>query len=232
MSSRVQVQDCSPTRTSLTEPLTELPNPMIGSGDTDPSTASGITMRVGLGTSSTLASYGLGPSLDLLTGRLRVLACGDAPTVSRAVASASGRRAADGSWSVTATGGAAHDGIGVTVGRERFSGPPWGAGSLLVTDGAGDARVGRAARAARRRRRLGRGAVRRHDVRRPRAPPAELPLRVLTADRVVHPFVVAIDPAPLRAALGAGVPRPAEDRRTLTGMGDLHGAPGARPHER
>jgi hypothetical protein len=206
VSSRLQVQDCSPSRGDLTEPLTELPNPMIGSGYADPSTASGIALRVGLGTSTMVASYGLGPSLDLLAGRLRVLACGGAPTVSAQVASATGSRARDGSWSVAARVALRTSGIGVTVGRERFSGPPWGAGSLLVTDGA-ETR-GWAAQPAQLDGGAGSVVVRfggtTCDDHGP--PPAELPLRVLTADRVVHPFVVDIDPAPLRAALEQACP--------------------------
>ncbi|HET7901453.1 MAG TPA: hypothetical protein VFL59_09715 [Candidatus Nanopelagicales bacterium] len=200
VSSRVQVQDCSPDRVPLTEPLTQLPSPMIGSGYVDPSTASGITLRVGLGTSSMLASYGLGPSLDLLAGRLRTLACGGTASVSSTIASASGRRAPDGSWTVAARIALRTTGIGVTVGRERFSGPPWGAGSQLVTDGASS----RGWEAEPAQLDGGAGSVQVvfagtscDDA---SAPPTHLPLRVVTADRVVHPFVARVDPTLLRAA--------------------------------
>lgn len=206
VSSRLQVQDCSPARPSLAEPLTTLPNPMIGSGYADPSTASGITMRVGLGTSSTLASYGLGPSLDLLTARLRTLACGDAPSVTARVASATGRRADDGSWSVTARIALRTTGIGVTVGRERFSGPPWGAGSQLVTDGP----VGRGWEAQPAQLDGGAGAASvvlvGSTCSEAGVPPTTLPLRVVTADRVVHPFVAAVDPTLLEQAFAQACP--------------------------
>ncbi len=206
VSSRLQVQDCTPTRTELTEPLTTLPNPMIGSGYADPASASGITMRVGLGTSSTLASYGLGPSLDLLAARLRTLACGDAPTVTAQVASASGRRSGDGSWSVTARIALRTTGIGVTVGRERFSGPPWGAGSQLVTDGP----VGRGWEAQPAQLDGGAGSavvtLVGTSCDEAGAPPSSLPLRVVTADRIVHPFVAPIGPTLLRQAFAQACP--------------------------
>ena len=200
VSSRLQVQDCTAARPSLTEPLTELPNPMIGSGYADPSAASGLTLRVGLGTSTMLASYGLGPSLDLLSARLRTMTCGDAPAVTADVASATGRRGLDGSWSVTAKVALRTTGIGVTVGRERFSGPPWGAGSQLVTDGA-ETRGWEAQPAQ-----LDGGAgsvfvtFAGTSCQEAGPAPTTLPLRVVTADRVVHPFVAQVDPAALDAA--------------------------------
>ena len=207
VSSRLQVQDCSPDRAGLTSPLSTLPNPMIGPGYGDPATASGVTLRIGLGTSTTLASYGLGPSLDLLAGRLRTLACGQAPSVTARVASASGQRSPDGSWTVSARIALRTTGIGVTVGRERFTGPPWGAGSQLVTDG--PATRGWEAQPAQLDGGAGPAVVvfagTAWDEAGP--PPATLPLRVVTADRAVHPFVAAIDGSTLRAAFAQACPR-------------------------
>ncbi len=208
VSSRLQVQDCSPTRTSLSDPLAQLPNPVVTAGYSDPSALAGITLRVGLGTSTTLASYALGPSLDLLTGRLRTLACASAPTVTADVASATGRRGSDGSWSVTARIALRTSGIGVTVGRERFSGPPWGAGSQLVTDG--PASRGWEAQPAQLDGGAGSAIVTFAGTAcdEAEAPPTSLPLRVITADRVVHPFVATIDPALLRVAFSQACSAP------------------------
>ena len=97
-------------------------------------------------------------------------------------------------------------GIGVTVGRERFSGPPGGAGSQLVTDGP----VGRGWEAQPAQLDGGAGSavvtLVGTSCEEAGAPPSSLPLRVVTADRVVHPFVAPIDATLLRQAFAQACP--------------------------
>jgi hypothetical protein len=107
--------------------LDTLPNPVPWAARSAP----GIALQVGLGTTTTLASY---PLVGSALGReLADGACRGAPAIGAALSSVEGSRAADGSWQVDSVYQLRSNGVRVRVGREHFDGPPAGAGSILTT---------------------------------------------------------------------------------------------------
>lgn len=200
VSSRLLVTDC--TSTPRTEAVLDMPHPTLGAGYLDPTALAGVTLRVGQGDAHLLASYPLTTTVADLGARLRATACRTPPSVTTRLVSASGRSAADGSWLVTGEFAFRTTGIGVTVGREQFDGPAWGAGSVLATSGElgtrwswSPARLdGGAGRVVL----TFTGASCRDAT---DTVPSSLPVRVTTADRVAYPFELPVDSAALRKAV-------------------------------
>lgn len=123
ITSRVLVHDC--TTTPRVAALAELPNAAPGAV----STAPGITLQVGLGEATTLASYPI-QGADL-GAALQRGACQGRPELSTRLLSAQGARSPDGSWAVTGRYEVQSTGVRITIGREHFDGPPTGEGSIL-----------------------------------------------------------------------------------------------------
>jgi hypothetical protein len=205
VSSRLLVQDCNDLPRPA--PVGDLPNPQIGLVQGDAAARAGITLRVRLGASSMLASYPLPDSVATLAQRLRSSACAAPPEVAARLVSAEGSPSAQGGWVVSGTWAMRTSGVGITIGREHFTGPPWGAGSSLVTEGD----VDRAWDAAPSRLDGGAGSL----VVSFTGPscstasdtaPETLPVRVMTADRVVYPFLLPIETTSLRQALASACP--------------------------
>jgi hypothetical protein len=125
VTTRLLVHDCLGTP-ELTA-VSRLPNPVPGAGETSP----GITLQVGLGAATTLASYPLqggdvGAALERGT-------CAGRPEITTRLSAAQGTRSADGSWLVTGLYEIRTGGVRVRVGREHFAGPAVGEGSILAT---------------------------------------------------------------------------------------------------
>lgn len=121
--SRVLVHDC--TTTPRVEPLGGLPNATPGAVATSP----GITLQVGLGEATRLASYPI-PGADL-GASLERGTCQGRPELSTRLISVRGDRSPAGSWAVTGRYEVRSGGVRITVGREHFDGPPAGEGSIL-----------------------------------------------------------------------------------------------------
>ncbi len=201
---RLLEHDCAgPAQASA---LTDLPGPVVGPGYPMPRGQAGITVRIGLGAESTLASYPLPWTVAELTDRLAAIACTGRPTVSARLVDLQGSRAADGSWVVTGTYDVRTTGVGISLGRDRFSGPPDGAGAAVTTTESLVPGVLWVLTPAR----LDGGAGRLPvtfsgpDCRdRDRGVPTSMPVRVTTADRSVYPFELPLDPAALERAVDA-----------------------------
>ncbi|MFN8168316.1 MAG: hypothetical protein U0S36_06000 [Candidatus Nanopelagicales bacterium] len=119
------VHDCRAT--PALPPASTLPNPLEWAVPDAPA----VTLQVGLGRATALASY---PADDRRLGRdLAAEVCSGAPRVSAVLESAEGARTKDGGWQVQATYRMRTDGVRVRVGREHFAGPAVGAGSFLTT---------------------------------------------------------------------------------------------------
>ncbi len=129
VTTRALVHDC--LATPSLPALDSLPNPVPWAARSAP----GIALQVGLGTSTTLASY---PLVGSALGReLAAGACSGAPAVSAALTSVEGSRTANGSWQVGGVYQLRSNGVRLRVGREHFDGPPAGAGSILTTPATG-----------------------------------------------------------------------------------------------
>jgi hypothetical protein len=125
ITTRALVHDCLAVPSLA--PLGELPDPVPWAARSAP----GVALQVGLGAATTLASFplvGSGVGRDLAAG-----ACRGAPEVSARATSVVAARAAEGSWEVTVGYLVRTAGVRVRVGREHFSGPPEGQGSILAT---------------------------------------------------------------------------------------------------
>lgn len=133
LQSRLLVDDCGAG--PLLRPVLDDPVPVLGPGYGDPAAAPGVTLRIGLGDESALASYPWPLTLDVAHDRLRAFACVRPPAVSAQLVSAVGERTAGAAWAVDAQVHVRTSGIGITLGAERFTGPAWGSGSTLVTGG-------------------------------------------------------------------------------------------------
>lgn len=119
------VHDC---RTTPALPaVSTLPNAQEWAAPDSPA----ITLQVGLGRATALASY---PTDGARLGReLADAVCSGKPRVSAVLESAEGARTTRGGWQVQATYRMRTDGVRVRVGREHFDGPAVGAGSFLTT---------------------------------------------------------------------------------------------------
>jgi hypothetical protein len=203
VTTRMLVHDCSAT--PVPSALTELPRPVFGPGYAVPQAMSGVTVRLGLGSEWTLASYALPWTVEQLAGRLSA-ACADAPTVSARLLDVAGSRSIDGSWLVTGTYDVRTSGVGVTLGREHFTGPPAGEGSTLATTDSLVPGVRWVLAPTQLDGGAGRIPVTFSGIScddRDRGIPTSMALRVTTADRAVHPFELPLDAARLRAAVDA-----------------------------
>lgn len=188
LTTRALVHDCF-ARPALTA-LAQLPNPANASA------AGGLTFEIGIGDRTRLASYAVPRPYDV--GSTLAAACTGATGVTASVAGISGLTVGvRDAWSATALVQARSDGIGITFGREHFDGGESGGGSLLTSDpeardpgqqwSFGPTRLDGGA---------GRMPVpvqggRCADVQ--STPPQRLAVRVLTADRSVHPYEVVVD---------------------------------------
>jgi hypothetical protein len=188
ITTRALVHDCF-VQPSLTG-LDQLPNPANGSA------AAGLTLEVGIGDRMRVASYAV-PGADALGSALGA-ACTGATGVTATVAGIGGTTiGAQDEWTATALVEARSDGIGITFGREHFDGAADGGESLLTSDPAArdtgqqwafgptqlDGGAGRMLVPVQG------GSCRDLQT----APPQRIAVRVLTADRSVHPYEVAVD---------------------------------------
>ena len=128
---RLLLHDCS-AASSLTA-LADLPNPVSPRGYVDQSAAPGITLRLGIADRTALSSYALPRLRDELAGQLSALACAGRPTLSATLVDVQGQAQPGGGWSVSGTYDLRTSGVGVTLGREHFTGPALGQGSSLAT---------------------------------------------------------------------------------------------------
>jgi hypothetical protein len=197
VATRVLLHDCAASP-ALT-PLNALRNP-------NGTTASpGLTLGLALGGRTRVASYAV-PGADVLADRLAG-ACTGATGVTARIGDI-GSAAVDerGRWTVNALVEARSDGMGLTFGREHFSGGAAGVDSLLTSETAlerdGEWAFGPA--------RLDGGAGRMlvpvsggscSSV--PTAAPPSLAVRVLMPDRSVHPYEVLVDDVRLLRAVAA-----------------------------
>ncbi len=199
---RVLVHDCSAL--PRFDSLNVLPNPVGGLGSSDLVGGPGLTLRLWLGPSSALSSYAIPSTVEALGRQLAGTACAGRPTLTVAPIDAEAAVAADGSWVVTGTYSFRTNGVGITVGREHFSGPAAGQGSVLATTESIVPGVAWAMAPTQ----LDGGAGRLPvlfsgtscaDVF--DAAPSTLAVRVVGADRSVHPFEVPLDTAELTRAV-------------------------------
>jgi hypothetical protein len=203
VTTRVLVHDCSaPPRPTA---LTELPGPVFGPGYALPQAMSGVTVLLGLGTEWTLVSYALPWTVGQLGERLAT-ACLGAPTVSARLLDVSGSRSIDGSWLVTGTYDVRTSGIGVTLGREHFTGPPAGEGSSLATTDSLVPGVRWVLAPTQLDGGAGRLPVTFSGITcddRDRGIPTSMAIRVTTSTRFVYPFERPLDAGALRRAVDA-----------------------------
>jgi hypothetical protein len=200
---RLLVHDCAATPRPIA--LTELPGPVFGPGNAVPQAMSGVTVRLGLGSEWTLVSYALPWTVGQLANRLSA-ACAGAPTVSARLVDLAGSRSIDGSWLVTGTYDVRTSGVGVTLGREHFTGPPTGEGAALATSDPLVPGLGWVLAPTQLDGGAGRIPVTFSGIScddRDRGIPTSMAVRVTTADRFVHPFELPLDSARLRAAVDA-----------------------------
>lgn len=130
VATRLFVHDCGGPASF--DPITTLPNPVLGTGVEAPVARAGVTLRVGLGTQWRLASYPLPWTVAQVRDHLAATTCAGHPRLTTALVDVSGTRAADGSWTVAGWYGVTTTGIGITLGREGFTGGPVGEGSTLA----------------------------------------------------------------------------------------------------
>ena len=187
-----------------------------------------MTLRLGLGTESTIASYALPWSVTQLSERLTSLGCTGAPTVSAQLVDVVGSRSIDGSWLVTGSYDVRTSGIGVTLGREHFTGPPAGQGSSLATTDSTVPGVRWVLAPTQLDGGAGRLPVTFSGIScddRDRGVPTSMAVRVTTADRFAYPFELPLDPATLRDAVDTAC-SPASTV-TVPGWGEV--TPGSTP---
>ncbi len=125
LATRLLVHDCS-TPTAF-RPLGDLPNPAAGAA-----AAPAFTARLQLGSATMLASFPLAER-DTLAATFAATACQAAPRISASLVDTRGVLRPDGTVEVRALYAVSTTGIGVSVGREHFSGGPAGQGSVLAT---------------------------------------------------------------------------------------------------
>jgi hypothetical protein len=203
IATRLLVHDCSATPRPAA--LTELPGPVVGPGYAVPQAMSGVTVRLGLGSEWTLVSYALPWTVGQLADRLST-ACAGAPAVSARLLDVAGSRSIDGSWLVTGTYDVRTSGIGVTLGREHFTGPPAGEGSSLATTDSLVPGVRWVLAPVQLDGGAGRLPVTFSGIScddRDRGIPTSMALRVTTASRFAYPFELPLDAGALRAAVDA-----------------------------
>ncbi len=201
LATRVLVHDCSASP-ELT-PLASLANP-AGEGD-----AGGLTLVVGLGERTRTASYAV-PTADELS-RTLAASCTGATGVTAGIDDVGlPSFGSDGSWEVPALVSARSDGIGITFGREHFTGGESGVDSVLTSESSsvggpgpsvgdrwafGPARIdGGAGRMLVPVRGGSCAAVQ-------TASPQWMAVRVLMPDRSVHPYEVPVDDLTLLRAV-------------------------------
>ena len=215
LDTRLLEHDCAgPARPPA---LSELPGARPG-GHPAAGDDAGITLRVGLGTDWTIASYPLPWTVGDLGDRLARTACAGHPAVTGRLVDVTGTRTSDGGWAVTGRYEVRTTGIGIALGREHFTGPPDGSGSVLTTvdalvpglrwalspirldGGAGELPVTYTGGTCN-----GRGL----------GVPRSMGVWVTTADRSSYPFELPLDPTVLlRAADVACSPGGGSDRGT------------------
>jgi hypothetical protein len=203
VTTRMLVHDCAATPRPAA--LTELPNPLLGKGHAVPQAQSGITVRLGLGSEWTNASYALPWTVSQLAGRLST-ACEGAPTVQAELVDVSGSRSMDGSWLVTGTYDVRTSGIGIALGREHFTGPAVGKGSSLATTDSLVPGVRWVLAPTQFDGGAGRLPVTFSGIScedRDRGVPTSMAVHVTTTDRVVYPYELPLDSARLRTAVDA-----------------------------
>jgi len=201
VTTRLLVHDC--TTAPSPAALTELPNPVFGPGYAVPAAQSGITVRLGLGSEWTNASYSLPWSVTQLADRLAT-ACEGAPTVQAKLVDVAGSRSMDGSWLVTGTYDVRTSGIGITLGREHFSGPAAGEGSSLATTDSLVPGVRWVLAPTQLDGGAGRLPVTFSGIScddRDRGVPTSMAVRVTSTERFVYPFELPLDSAELRSAV-------------------------------
>lgn len=193
LATRVLVHDC--TEAPALTVLGGLPN---ASG---PDGAGGLTLEVGMGSRMRVASYPVGGAEAL--ERALATACTGATGVTAGIDDVGlPSFGSDGSWEVPALVSARSDGIGITFGREHFSGGESGVDSVLTSESStvggpgpsvgdrwafGPARIdGGAGRMLVPVRGGSCAAVQ-------TASPQWMAIRVLMPDRSVHPYEVPVD---------------------------------------
>jgi len=222
---RMLVHDCAgPSRAPA---LLDLPGPVVGAGDAVPGSQAGITVRLGLGDRWVTVSYALPWSVSTLSQRLAALACADPPSVSAQLVDVAGSRSIDGSWLVTGTYQVRTSGIGITLGREHFTGDAAPDSSLATTDsrvpgvrwvfaptqldgGSGRLPVTFSGTTC---------DDRDRDI------PTSMAVRVTAANRYVYPFELPLDAAVLRRAVDSACASTAVV--SVPGWGEV--TPGASP---
>jgi hypothetical protein len=200
---RLLVHDCSATPNPAA--LTDLANPVFEPGYAAPQSQSGITVRVGLGSEWTNASYSLPWTVTQLADRLAT-ACEGAPRVRAKLVDVAGSRSMDGSWLVTGTYDVRTSGIGIALGREHFTGPPTGEGSSLATTDSLVPGVRWVLAPTQLDGGAGRLPVTFSGIScddRDRGVPTSMAVRVTSTDRFVYPFELPLDSAELRGAVDA-----------------------------
>ena len=203
VSTRVLVHDCAaPPKAPA---LLDLPGPVPARGAAAAGSRAGITVRLGLGDRWTTVSYALPWSVAELSRELAATACADPPNVSARLVDVAGLRSIDGSWLVTGTYDVRTSGIGISLGREHFSGAAVPGSSLATTDslvpgvrwvlaptqldgGAGRLPVTFSGTSC---------------ADRDRGVPTSMAVQVTAASRSVYPFELPLDPAVLRRAVDA-----------------------------
>ncbi|MBI1378811.1 MAG: hypothetical protein GC157_15230 [Frankiales bacterium] len=132
---RVLVHDCASP--AVLPALGSLPNPVTPTRYADAAAPAGLTLRIGIGDRTALTSLALPEAARDLAARLRDAGCQRPARIAATVTDVRAR-AAGGGWDLTATLRVRTTGIGVTVGREHFTGPPDGQGSVLTTPAVAD----------------------------------------------------------------------------------------------
>jgi hypothetical protein len=184
--------------------MSTLPNAVAPEGSADVAAAPGITLRLGIADRTALSSYAIPPPHDELGKQLAQLACTGRPKVAATLSEVRGQAQPGGGWSVSGTYELLTSGVGVTLGREHFTGPALGEGSSLATTdtvvpgvhwalapmqldgGAGRVPVVYSGSSC---------AEAEADI------PPTIAVRVTTADRAVYPFEIPLDRAALSRAI-------------------------------
>jgi hypothetical protein len=203
VTTRLLVHDCAAVPRPA--PLTELPNPVLAPEYAVPQAQSGITVRLGLGSEWTNASYALPWTVSQLADRLST-ACEGAPTVQARLVDVAGSRSMDGSWLVTGSYDVRTSGIGITLGREHFTGPAVGEGSALATTDSLVPGVRWVLAPTQLDGGAGRLPVTFSGIScddRDRGVPTSMAVRVTSTDRFAYPFELPLDSAELRNAVDA-----------------------------
>jgi hypothetical protein len=129
VATRVLVHDCASA--ARLPALGSLPNPVTTGVLSRPASAEGLALRISVGSATGLASYPVAQRTGSPT--LTSAACSGAPTLSTHLRDVRGAARPGAGWTVSGTLDVTTSGIGVALGRERFTGPPAGQGSQITT---------------------------------------------------------------------------------------------------